>query len=152
METNERNWERGRWHCSFWRCFGFGLLGVIGFAAFALLVGFVIMWLWNWLIPPMFHLAAITFWQAVGLAILARLLFGASHHGRHHWAHRRWKHHHGRGCGCGCNDHAHSHGDKQDGCHCDSDKWKYYDQYWEEEGEKSFDEYVKRKSESTDNS
>lgn len=40
------------------------------------------MTLWNNLMPAIFHLTAITFWQALGLLILSRLFFG-SFHGRH---------------------------------------------------------------------
>lgn len=36
-----------------------------------LLLGFPIMWLWNWLMPIIFELPRITFWQAVGLNILS---------------------------------------------------------------------------------
>jgi hypothetical protein len=39
-------------------------------------VGFVVMELWNYLLPALFHVPAITFWQAVGLFILCKLLFG----------------------------------------------------------------------------
>ncbi len=42
--------------------------------------GFITMLLWNALLPEIFHLPLITFWQAVGLLILARLFFGG-----HHW-------------------------------------------------------------------
>lgn len=41
-----------------------------------LLVGFVTMSLWNWLVPTLFNGPVISFWQAVGLFILAKLLFG----------------------------------------------------------------------------
>lgn len=34
-----------------------------------------IMWLWNWLMPVIFELPAITFWQALGLSILCSFLF-----------------------------------------------------------------------------
>jgi len=53
--------------------------------------GYVTMLLWNALLPVIFHLPMITFWQAVGLLILARLLFGSfGHPGRGH--HRPWGH------------------------------------------------------------
>lgn len=46
--------------------------------AFALvicaIIGFPIMWLWNWLMPNIFGLTEITFWQAVGLGVLSTLL------------------------------------------------------------------------------
>lgn len=43
---------------------------------FALLVALPVMLIWNWIMPQVFELAKITFWQAFGLALLARLLFG----------------------------------------------------------------------------
>lgn len=33
------------------------------------------MWLWNWLMPEIFDLTTITFWQALGINILSSLLF-----------------------------------------------------------------------------
>jgi hypothetical protein len=55
------------------------------------LFGYVTMLLWNALLPVIFHFPVITFWQAVGLLILTRLLFGSfSHHGRGH--HHPWGH------------------------------------------------------------
>lgn len=54
--------------------FGLGILAALGA---------VVMILWNWLIPGIFGLAAITFWQALGLFALARILFGGfGGHGR----------------------------------------------------------------------
>ena len=41
----------------------------------ALLVGFPTMWLWNWLMPTIFGLTKITFFQSVGLLILTGLFF-----------------------------------------------------------------------------
>jgi hypothetical protein len=60
--------------------------------AFLLLgLGFVVESLWNYLIPELFHGPVITFWQAIGLFVLAKILlhtFGCGHHrggwhGRH---------------------------------------------------------------------
>ena len=34
-------------------------------------------WLWNWLLPDIFGLRQITFWQALGLLALCRILFGS---------------------------------------------------------------------------
>lgn len=49
----------------------------------------VTMLLWNELMPLLFHLPTITFWQALGLLILGRLFFGGGWHGgwfgRGHW-------------------------------------------------------------------
>ena len=49
------------------------LIGVLGIVA--LLLGLPLMWLWNWLMPNIFGLIEITFWQAVGLNFLAGILF-----------------------------------------------------------------------------
>jgi hypothetical protein len=38
--------------------------------------GFVVKALWNWLMPSLFAWHAITFWQAIGLLVLCKLLFG----------------------------------------------------------------------------
>ena len=43
---------------------------------FGWLFGEIIMHLWNWLMPALFGLKMITFWQAIGLLILARILVG----------------------------------------------------------------------------
>ena len=40
------------------------------------LFGFLFMSLWNWLMPALFGLRLITFWQALGLLILSKILFG----------------------------------------------------------------------------
>ena len=55
------------------------LIGILAIFIF----GFVTMNLWNWLVPAIFGLKAITFWQALGLLILGKILFGGIHsHGR----------------------------------------------------------------------
>jgi Ca2+/H+ antiporter, TMEM165/GDT1 family len=50
------------------------------FVFFALLIAtvlsFVVMGLWNWLMPALFALHRISFWQALGLLLLAKILFG----------------------------------------------------------------------------
>ncbi len=50
----------------------FAMLFVAMFAGF----GFVVMSLWNWLMPALFGLKLIGYWQAVGLIILSKILFG----------------------------------------------------------------------------
>ncbi len=58
-------------------------------------VGFVTMSLWNWLVPALFSGPAVSYWQALGLLVLARLLFGGMrHHGRGRFG--PWGHHMGR--------------------------------------------------------
>jgi len=52
------------------------VVGLAGMAAFGLVFGIIIQWLWNATLTEMFGLPAISFWQAVGIFILAKLLFG----------------------------------------------------------------------------
>ncbi|HVI46599.1 MAG TPA: hypothetical protein VM802_17105 [Chitinophaga sp.] len=69
-------------------------LVILGLAFFAFVI-FLTMSLWNWLIPEIFHGPVITYWQAFGLLLLGKLLFGW--HGHSHgwgggWRHKReWK-------------------------------------------------------------
>ena len=51
-------------------------LFLAAFAGFVALGGWAIMRLWNWLLPPLFAWHTITFWQALGLLVLCRILFG----------------------------------------------------------------------------
>lgn len=51
--------------------------GVILAALLAFLFGFIVMLLWNWLMPDIFGLKEITYWQAWGLVVLAHILFKA---------------------------------------------------------------------------
>jgi hypothetical protein len=74
------------------------MMKVLAFLVFAPLfvavLSVVVMLLWNALIPALFAGPALTFWQAAGLLVLCRLLFGGfrpHHHGHHHWKHRAWR-------------------------------------------------------------
>jgi hypothetical protein len=59
------------------------------FVAAALgLAGFVVMSLWNWLIPSIFGGPALHFWQAIGLLALTRILVGRIGRGSGHWGWR----------------------------------------------------------------
>ncbi|MDF7817235.1 hypothetical protein P1X15_06485 [Runella sp. MFBS21] len=47
------------------------------FAIIAVLVlGGVVQWLWNAILPALLGVSFISFWQAVGLLVLCRILFG----------------------------------------------------------------------------
>ena len=60
------------------------------FAALAVAVlNFVVMSLWNWLMPALFRLHQIGFWQALGLLILSQILFGGFRGPRS--PHIRWR-------------------------------------------------------------
>ena len=74
-----------------------GLKFVLFAALFATVFGFVVMSLWNWLMPALFGWHLINFWQAVGVLVLSKILFGGfrGHPGRHlYWRRRimeRWE-------------------------------------------------------------
>ena len=67
---------------------------VLGGILFVLLFGAITMYLWNWLIPSLFSGPPITFLQALGLLLLAKILFagwggkGRCGPGGHSWRHR----------------------------------------------------------------
>ena len=60
----------------------FGLMAIA-------LVGLATMLLWNWLVPELFHGPVISFWQALGLLVLTKILFWSfakkSHNYGGHW-------------------------------------------------------------------
>jgi hypothetical protein len=49
---------------------------ILGMVIFTVIGGEVVMHLWNWLAPALFGLRQVTFWQALGLLALCRILFG----------------------------------------------------------------------------
>nr|WP_299486750.1 hypothetical protein [uncultured Allomuricauda sp.] len=100
------------------------------FIGLVFLAGYVLMHLWNWLMPDLFGLTTIGYWQALGLMLLAKFIFGFGNHSskgsgsKRNKKHRKWD----RFC------------DPKNG---DSD-WRYYDQYWKEEGKAAFNAYIER--------
>lgn len=72
-------------------------MAALAAAAIALLTG-VVMWLWNAVVPPVFFGAReIDYWQALGLLVLSRILFGGFR-GKPHgpWWHHRHHPMHGQ--------------------------------------------------------
>jgi hypothetical protein len=58
-------------------------LGLAAATVVIFLVGWLVMWLWNWLMPDIFGLPVITVCQAWGLLLLAHLLLGGGQSHRH---------------------------------------------------------------------
>lgn len=54
------------------------------------LVGAVVMMLWNWLMPVLFGLPVIGYWQALGLLLLSKILFSGFGKKGHH-SHKYWR-------------------------------------------------------------
>ena len=69
-----------------------GIAFVVLAPAFLALVGLIVMFLWNALVPSLFAGPVLGFWQAVGLLVLCRLLFGGFRRGPHRWGpDRAWR-------------------------------------------------------------
>ncbi|MBN1127632.1 MAG: hypothetical protein JXA71_01505 [Chitinispirillaceae bacterium] len=139
--------KRGRGARVF-RIVGFVIGGVVLAVLFALAFGWLVMLLWNWLMPELFGCKEITYWQGFGLVILAKLLFGAvgSHRDSHRHDHKRYKAHAGPGQwfeqwfkeGRGWEP-ATSH-----------ENWRSYADYWRSEGKAAFERYLERMKTNTD--
>ncbi len=114
----------------FWifRIIGWVILGIIGAAALAFVLGYVVMLLWNWIMPEIFGLATITFWHAFGIVLLARIIFGS------------FKHHHDKRPYSPSRRFSRPPFRETKSEH--HKKWRHFDKFWEDEGEKAFDEYV----------
>ncbi|TSC96434.1 MAG: hypothetical protein Athens101426_354 [Parcubacteria group bacterium Athens1014_26] len=54
---------------------GIGILAIANFAFVGVVGAIPTYFLWNWLMPEIFALKAITFWQAWGLVFLSGILF-----------------------------------------------------------------------------
>ena len=108
----------------------YAVLGLAGAFLMGLLFGNVIMWLWNWLMPKLFGLPLIGFWEGLGLFLLAKILFGF-----------------GGGSGSGEGEKKHPHHGKRRHHHGEGEKrdwkdWEYYDDWWESDGKTSFHAYA----------
>ena len=124
------------------RFMGLIIGGIVMAGLFAFIFGYFVMLLWNWLMPEIFGLTTINYWQAFGIIVLAKLIFGIFGHKDHHkpddnkgkdffrnWVHNGitpWKHHRQQ---------------KKE----NFNKWRYYDDFWQEEGEETFRKYVEKK-------
>ena len=75
-----------------WILRGMKLIGI--FLVATLVIGFIVMLLWNALIPDIFKGPGITFWQAVGLLLLSHILLRGWGRWRYAngWHRARWRH------------------------------------------------------------
>lgn len=79
--------NKGKW---FLKC-------LVGGFVFILLAGALTMVLWNWLVPDLFHLPELRFFEALGLLLLTRILFGGwggrgwGNGGGRHWKHKYYE-------------------------------------------------------------
>jgi hypothetical protein len=127
------------------------ITGLIGAVIIAFLFGYFVMLLWNWLLPPLLHAGTINYWQAFGIVILAKILFGGmggTHrtYGPRGWRREarrwgRWESGRGplgwKGSWCGEDDEGDEWAPK--GSHRN---WRYYGQYWRDEGKAAFEAWL----------
>jgi len=66
---------------------GFGILGL----GFIILTIYVVMCLWNSLIPTLFHGPVLTFWQTAGLFLLSKILLTGIAPGPQNSHRRDWR-------------------------------------------------------------
>ncbi|HEX3025443.1 MAG TPA: hypothetical protein VHP12_09545 [Chitinophagaceae bacterium] len=70
---------------------GIGILFAIIATAGIALFGYIVMSLWNGILVSVLSVKAITFWQAMGILILSKILFGGFSKGcGHHRGHFGW--------------------------------------------------------------
>lgn len=101
---------------------------------FLLLFSYGFMYLWNWLMPDVFGINKVTYWQAVGILVMAKIIFGGfGDHDSHKKKKKSKK----------CRPRKSSH------LTTDFTKWKHYENFWKEEGEQAYNDYVARKNSET---
>ena len=77
--TDNKSGSRSR---SISRCVKIGVMAIAGIAA----VTWIVMQLWNCLLPDLFTgVSRIGYWQALGVLLLSRILFGGLRGGHGHW-------------------------------------------------------------------
>lgn len=109
------------------KIFFFILLGI----GIAFLVGYLVMYLWNWLMPYLFGLPKVGYWQALGILLLSKIIFGF-------------------GGGGGSHNKSKKSGKKEffkNRCKTmrrDFSEWEHYDAFWKEEGALAYKNYVNR--------
>ena len=115
------------------RIFSMIVIGLITAACLGLVFGIFVRELWNWIMPDLFGLKTITYWQAFGIVILGHMIFGGSGGGRG----ESKSHHRGRRHESMCEDDAGREG---------SMHWKYYDEWWSSQGKQHFMDFVDKKN------
>ena len=120
-----------------WHIVGHVAVGLVFAVVFALVFGLLVKFIWNSLMPGIFNLKEITYWQAFGIIILAKLLFGGIGH-RHH---DRW----------GKNGKYFSPRTRSDDQLDETapprkhdTNWDTYTKFWNEEGKAAFEAYMEK--------
>lgn len=105
---------------------GIAAIGVVAVSVF----GYVVMWLWNHVLTGVVEVPAITFWQALGLFMLAKIFFGFGG-GSQAGGPRRGRH----------TKHRHRRlSETTDEPLSDTDE--LFKQYWRDEGKQAYEAYL----------
>jgi hypothetical protein len=111
------------------------IIGLLAALFFSALFAVAVTFLWNRLMPVLFGLPEVSYLQALGLLLLARLLVGGWHRGHHNkdghgsfhdLFHRKDFHHYEE-----------IHRNKKD-----------FPEFWEEEGQEAFKRYLEKREHS----
>jgi hypothetical protein len=131
MSEWKQRWRRvPKWA----RIIGMVVIGMVTAAVLGLVFGIYVRELWNMIMPDLFGLKTITYWQAFGIVILGHLIFGGAGGGHSESkSSKRRKHH--DSCG------------EEDDFKEDSKHWKYYDEWWSSQGKQAFTDYAEKKAE-----
>jgi hypothetical protein len=127
---------RSRWHTAGpLQRIGWIFGGIVLAVFMAFIFGYFVMLLWNWIMPSIFGLPEIDYWLAFGIIILGRLIFGGFGHGHTSKCRddRYYGPHHPRFS------HRKPPVDKMK-------DWRYYENFWNDEGKEAFEKYVAKKT------
>ena len=114
---------------------GMVLAGITFACVMAFVFGLVVQWIWNWLMPGLFGLSEISYWQAFGMIILGRIIFGGIGHNNHSHSRKKYEQaDRGRETGKTFRGDAEGLSD-------------YYTRFWDEEGREAFENYLKNMEE-----
>lgn len=137
---------------------GFVILGIL----FTFLVGFLFQWLWNTLVTDIFDLRMITYWEGIGIIVISKIIFGFGSSGSDSKGSGRKKH---RGLVANeirneirkdmLKEFSEKYPDFEEDTtpvtESTSEKTAHiheqddlYDKWWEKEGEKHFESYLKK--------
>ena len=105
------------------------------------LFGYLVQFLWNAVIADVFGLPGISFWQAVGLFILAKLFFGMGGGNSRRSKHRMRRHHHGS-----------SEVEEKPETETTAEESEFvndanFKKYWQEEGQEAYEAFLLQREE-----
>jgi len=126
--------------------------GILLAGLMAFLFGWVVMLLWNWLMPTIFDVATITYWQGFGIFFLAKILFGfgGDHSSSSHKEKKKdrpIREEIGKEIRKEIRKEFRKEHAKENG-HIFNDEYDdKYESWWTDEGKAAFDEYMKEKTE-----